>query len=66
MTHFVLTPDDLCEKLKLSRRTVYERSRKGEIPGAFKIGKHWRFRAGIVEQWIQEQIRTQTPAEVDV
>ncbi len=66
MTHFVLIPDDLCEKLKVPRSAVYERARKGEIPGAFRIGKHWRFRADITEQWIQEQIRAQTPAEVDV
>ena len=38
----MLTPKGLAQLLNLPLSWVYERTRRGEIPG-FKVGKYWRF-----------------------
>ncbi len=50
-----ITPGQLSEMLCVSMAFVYEHTRKGSkdpIPGAFKFGKHIRFRRDEVEKWI--------------
>jgi excisionase family DNA binding protein len=52
--HEVLTADELAERLKVPRSTIEEMARGGKLPGAFRIGKHWRFdldvlRANLVD-----------------
>lgn len=37
-----LTPDEAAEYLKVSKRTVLELARRGDLPGC-KIGNRWRF-----------------------
>lgn len=39
----VLTVDEIAEKLKVPRSTIEEMARAGKLPGAFRVGKHWRF-----------------------
>lgn len=39
----VLTPDEVAELLKLSKKTVLRHARLGELPAA-KVGRVWRFR----------------------
>jgi excisionase family DNA binding protein len=39
----VLTADEIAEKLKVPRSTIEEMARAGKLPGAFRVGKHWRF-----------------------
>jgi excisionase family DNA binding protein len=39
----VLTPEELAERLKISRSTIEEMARSGKLPGSFRVGKHWRF-----------------------
>jgi excisionase family DNA binding protein len=41
--HEVLTVDELAGRLKVPRSTIEEMARAGKLPGAFRIGKHWRF-----------------------
>jgi len=40
-------PDSLRRKIKL-----------GQVP-AFKIGKHWRFKAAILDEWVRAGCPTQ-------
>lgn len=40
--------------LRLSERTVYEKTRRAELP-ALRVGGRWRFRASDVEAWLDEQ-----------
>ena len=54
MTEF-LTVSDLAKKFKIPKRSIYDFARKGIIPGAIKIGRHWRFRQDMVESWIEKQ-----------
>ncbi|MBK8266552.1 MAG: helix-turn-helix domain-containing protein [Nannocystis sp.] len=34
-----MTPDELAGLLRCSRRTVYDRVDKGELPGSLRIGR---------------------------
>lgn len=51
----LLTVEDVSKILRIPRRSIYEFAKQGLIPSAFRIGKHWRFREDIVENWIAEQ-----------
>ena len=58
-----LTIDQLSQLLTLPKSFFYERTRKGSldpIPGAFRFGKHLRFKKEEVEKWI-EQHRKKCP-----
>jgi len=50
----VLTIDELAAYLKISKSTLYKLVREGKIPSQ-KIGKHWRFRKGAIDQWLEEK-----------
>ena len=39
----ILTVDELAARLKVPSSTIEELARKGKLPGAFRVGKHWRF-----------------------
>ena len=39
-----LTLSEVADLLRLPPVTVYRMARKGEIPGAFRLGHRWRFR----------------------
>jgi len=47
----ILTIDELPSYLKSSKSTLYKLAQKGTIPGQ-KIGKHWRFKKDIIDQWL--------------
>jgi len=51
----LLTVDELSQLLRIPKRSIYKFAHDGLIPGGFRVGKHWRFRADIVENWITEQ-----------
>jgi excisionase family DNA binding protein len=48
----ILTIDDLAEYLKISKSSLYKLVQAGKIPGQ-KIGRHWRFHKGVVDQWLR-------------
>ncbi|MDR0548266.1 MAG: helix-turn-helix domain-containing protein [Deltaproteobacteria bacterium] len=49
----VLTSDELAAFLKISTSTVYKLARADKIP-AQKIGRHWLFKKGAIESWLEE------------
>jgi excisionase family DNA binding protein len=55
------TPDDLmtleevARYLKLKPQTVYKWAQEEQIPAA-KLGKEWRFRKSILDEWIDTSI----------
>ena len=53
----VLTIEELDLYLKNSKSTLYKLAQKGEVPGQ-KVGKHWRFRRDIVNQWLADSHQT--------
>ncbi len=68
----ILTLDELHTYLKIPKPTLYSLAQSGKIPAA-KIGKHWRFRKAVIDEWLntqegspslQRRPRTQKTADV--
>ncbi len=47
----ILTPREAAEYLSVHVRTIYRLAKNGEIPGR-KIGGSWRFKKGILDEWL--------------
>ena len=52
----LLTVDDLCEKLQISRNTAYQLLERGEVEG-FKVGRNWRIPNISISSYIVNQIK---------
>lgn len=52
----LLTVDDLCEKLQISRNTAYQLLESGDVDG-FKVGRNWRIPNVSISSYIVNQIR---------
>jgi len=50
--HLLLRFSEAKELLRLSRNTVYNLAARGQIPGARKIGREWRFHRGLLLEWL--------------
>lgn len=55
----ILTLEEACEYLYISETSISDLISSGELPAA-KIGKCWIFRDVDLEDYVTEQIRTQT------
>ena len=44
----IFTVEELAIRLKVPISTIEELARKGKLPGAFRVGKHWRFDLDIL------------------
>ncbi|MBI4358168.1 MAG: helix-turn-helix domain-containing protein [Candidatus Omnitrophica bacterium] len=51
----LLTPEELSKLLRIPKRSVYKFAQEGYIPGGFRVGRHWRFKQEVIENWISEQ-----------
>jgi len=51
----IMTIEEVAQYLKLKPQTVYKWAQEGTIPGA-KLGKEWRFRRSILDEWIDQSI----------
>jgi len=49
----VLTILELAAYLKIPKSTLYKLVREGKIPSQ-KVGRHWRFRKGAIDLWLEE------------
>ena len=49
----IMTMDELAEYLKISKSTLYTLAQDNKLPGQ-KIGKRWRFRKAVIDQWLGE------------
>lgn len=47
----IMSLEDLCKYLKLSRHTIYKLTHRREIPAAI-FGKRLRFRKTKIDEWI--------------
>jgi len=43
----ILTPDEVCEMLKITKRALYKYAKMGIVPG-LKLGREWRFEADSI------------------
>jgi len=51
----VLTVHDVAVYLRLSEAKVYRMAREGSVP-AFRLGKSWRFRKDLIDDWMLREI----------
>jgi len=56
----LLTPTEVSQLLRLPKRSIYRFAQEGHIPGGFRVGRHWRFRKEVIENWIAEQAGPRT------
>lgn len=48
----ILKADEVAALLRINRKTLYEAVQRGEVPGAFRIGRSLRFRRDAVLLWL--------------
>ena len=51
----IMTLEEVANYLKMKPQTIYTWAQSGKIPAA-KIGKEWRFRRSIVDEWFNSHI----------
>jgi excisionase family DNA binding protein len=51
----IMTLEEVARYLKLKPQTVYKWAQEEQIPGT-KLGKEWRFRKSILDEWIDTSI----------
>jgi excisionase family DNA binding protein len=61
----MLTPKGIAHLLNMPLSWIYERTRRGEIPG-FKVGKYWRFREEEVLAWFEQFRRGPQPSMIEL
>ncbi len=55
MSDEIMTIEEVAAYLKMKPQTIYTWAQKGKIPAA-KIGKEWRFRKDIINEWFKQHI----------
>ena len=50
----VMTLEEVSKYLRLSKSTVNRMANEGRIPVS-KIGRRWRFRKDVIDEWLSEQ-----------
>jgi nitrogen PTS system EIIA component len=51
----ILTIEEVASYLRLTPQTIYRWAQEKRIP-AVKLGKEWRFRKSIIDEWLDAQI----------
>ncbi len=55
MEDTILTIEEVAKYIKVSERTIYDWTQKGEIP-AGKLGNVWRFKKSEIDRWINDKL----------
>jgi PTS system nitrogen regulatory IIA component len=56
----IMTVAEVAEYLKMKPQTIYKWLQEGTIPAA-KLGKEWRFKKSVIDEWIDRKI-AESPA----
>ena len=51
----IMTLEEVAEYLRLKPQTIYSWAQEKKIPAA-KLGKEWRFKKSIVDNWFNKHI----------
>lgn len=52
----IMTAQEVAQYLRLAEATVYRLAQAGDIPAA-KLGRTWRFKRDLIDEWFREQGR---------
>ena len=55
MKNEIMTLEEVAGYLRLKPQTIYTWAQEGKIPAA-KLGKEWRFRKSILDEWFLQHI----------
>lgn len=55
MDNDIMTLEEVASYLKLKPQTIYTWAQEKKIPAA-KLGKEWRFKKSIIDEWILHHI----------
>ena len=61
----IMTVEEVAKYLKLKPQTVYKWAQEGQIPGT-KLGKEWRFRKRLLDEWIDTSITLSKTSNIAV
>lgn len=61
----LLTAEEVADLLRLNERTVRNMSNRGEIPGAVRVGREWRFKVADIESLIGRKLPKELPSETN-
>ena len=50
----IMTVRDVASYLRLSEAKVYRLVKEGSVP-SFRLGKSWRFRRDLLDEWIMKE-----------
>ena len=53
----IMNVRELAIYLRLSEAKIYRMANSGFIP-AFRVGKSWRFKREMIDDWIQRQVKS--------
>jgi excisionase family DNA binding protein len=51
-----MTVSDVAGYLRLSEAKVYRLAKEGGVP-SFRLGKSWRFRRDVLEEWTKKEMQ---------
>ena len=60
--HTIMTVREVAEYLRLSEAKVYRLVNEGQLP-VVRLGKTWRFRKDLLDEWLAEQSRQELNVE---
>jgi excisionase family DNA binding protein len=55
MTTVLLTPSDVADLLRTSRKAIYAKTERGQLPGVTKIGRRLYFRRDVLLHWLGQK-----------
>lgn len=55
MENDIMTLEEISSYLRLKPQTIYTWAQEGRIPAA-KLGKEWRFKKSIIDEWFVQHI----------
>lgn len=59
-----MTLEEVAAYLKVKPQTIYTWAQEKRIPGA-KLGKEWRFKKSVIDEWFLQQIDPKFDAVVE-
>ena len=60
----IMTVHEVARYLRLSQAKVYRLAKAGKIP-AMRIGKSWRFRKDMIDDWFHQSARKDLEPSID-
>jgi excisionase family DNA binding protein len=60
----LMTVEEVAQYLRLKPQTIYKWAQEKRIP-AVKLGKEWRFRKRILDEWLDSQILPNREGQAD-